>query len=73
MSLNFVASLIFCDLVGKQRTRNVDVAQFPARSTVNVIVPLGAAIEATGLIPEWKLKNHAAFGERIERSIDGPN
>src|SRR5690606_33798120 len=72
VAVDLVAGLVCRHLAREDCARNVDVHQRPAGGAVDVIVAVGAAVEATGLVAEGELLDQAALGQQVERAVHCP-
>lgn len=65
------AGLFGRDLPGEERLRHIDIDELAAGGTANMVMTVGALVEAAGLVAEWEFEDQAAFGEEMERAVDG--
>jgi hypothetical protein len=70
MAHNREAALLFGDMPGDQRDRDIDIDQQPAPGALDMVVAVDPLIVATRLIGEGQLLNETALGQQVERAVD---
>lgn len=65
------AGLFGRNLAREEHLGHIDIDQLAAGIAADMVVTVGALVEAAGLVPEGELEDQAAFGEEMQRAIDG--
>lgn len=66
------AGLFGRNLPGKQHFRHINIDQRSADVAVNMIVSIGALVEAAGLVSEWEFEDQPALGKQMQGAVDRP-
>ncbi len=70
MTADTESRLVFGHVLCEQRGRHVDIKQDTALGTADMVVSIGALVEAAGLVAEWELQDQPALGEQVQRPVD---
>jgi hypothetical protein len=66
------AGLLRGNLAREEDFRHINIDEDAADRAADVVVTIGAFVEAARLISEWKLENQTAFGKEMQGPVDGP-